>query len=214
MKCISIYGRGGHNKTHDQVEDYMKLDSFLFRECVSLLEEKNRDDVEGHFPWGKGGNIGFVLYQTRLQLLYSIGGYEVRESFYFSKVPNNYGGIPRLYFICPYCGKTARYIYMHKKHFKCRKCANLNYNSQQITKGEDIHARRMLKILRNDFGIKESISAFDASMYRPERPKGMHNRTYLKHLIRYSKERDKYISYIELVFKRIDATLNKYTNKK
>jgi len=56
---------------------------------------------------------------------------EVVGEIIFSEVPNNFGGRPRKYFICPCCGGRYRFLYWCWDKLICRKCGNLNYPTQQ-----------------------------------------------------------------------------------
>ena len=81
---------------------------------------------------------------------------------------------------------------MHRLHFKCRLCARLNYYSQQVTKGNDAAADRMEKFIKNKFGVKKKLAPVDAECYIPDRPKGMHMKTYNRLLIELSDLQDNY----------------------
>lgn len=148
------------------------------------MEQVGREHVTRSINWSDGGSISIVLYQKYLVVAYTAGNgtdkQAVQDSIYFTGVSNNYGGVDRIYFECPHCGRRSRFLYLHRRHFKCRKCASLNYVSQQLTKNEDLVSWKMLNILKNKFKIKESLAPMDAAYYKPERPKGMHKKTYLR----------------------------------
>lgn len=95
-------------------------------------------------------------------------------------VRNNYGGADRCYFLCPRCGRRSRYLYIYKQHLKCRKCAGLNYRSQQATKNDKLVAHKLIKFIYDKFKVSESLSPQDAMRYYPERPKGMHRETHYR----------------------------------
>jgi hypothetical protein len=170
---------GGYNKIKDCAERYKRLDSFAFGKLLPDMKRKGMDKVESTLNWADGSRVGVVMYPTRLELAYSLSGDEIYQDIYFTTVDNNYGGAYRQYFICPFCGRRCRMLYMHRRHFKCRLCANLNYYSQQVAHGTDEAADRMTKFIKNKFGIKD-LSPHDASQFRPERPKGMHTKMFIR----------------------------------
>ena len=69
-------------------------------------------------------------------------------------------------------------LYFHRISFKCRQCARLNYSSQQVTKGPNKAAHRMIRFIQSKFGVEKSLSPAEAEWYIPKRPKGMHQKTY------------------------------------
>jgi len=176
---------GGNNRhtcrlTHGRINEYKRLDSYEFVKYLRAMDQKGLKDFESTIEWKNGGAVGMTLYPDRLDLNYSVGNGRVKihDTFYFDAVPNNYGGADRRYFVCPCCGGRCRYIYLRGQNFKCRKCAKLNYASQQTTKGCDMAALKMKKFLRDKFKVTESLAPIDALCYRPLRPKGMHGKTY------------------------------------
>ena len=178
------YFCGGQNKTHDCTTEHIRLDSFSFAlgKFIPLMEKKGLKQFTHSVSWTNGNSIGVVVYPERLELRYTAGpdgGRErITKSIYLDAVENNYGGPPRIYFLCPCCGRRCRMLYLHRLHFKCRQCARLNYYSQQVTKGDDEAAYRMRQFIREKFKVKESLSPAEAESYWPDRPKGMHWKTY------------------------------------
>jgi len=118
-------GSGGSNRTHEQAEHYFKVDSFAFNDFLKgdkYLYYKDRVI----YPQGNGC-IAYVPQTDRAEVCFK-GGYSALE---LSKVTNIDGITQRLYFICPECGRRARYLYKKHNALICRKCAKLNYESQQ-----------------------------------------------------------------------------------
>jgi hypothetical protein len=77
----------------------------------------------------------------------------------------------RLQFCCPECGRRVTELHAHGLYFRCRKCCGLGYRSQR--KGRE--ARGLEKAAR----IKQQLGGSGAYADPvPERPKGMHRRTY------------------------------------
>lgn len=177
---------GGHNREHDYTDRYKRLDSYEFSKCFPIMERKGMEQFKHTATWKDGSSIGLIVHNGSVEVGYSVesdGEREsIRETFYFEAVPNNYGGADRHYFICPYCGRRARLLYLHRLHFKCRKCAGLNYQSQQVSKGWDAAIYRLNKFLKVNFNIT-GLAPCDSGRITPPRPKGMHERTYRKLLI-------------------------------
>jgi hypothetical protein len=101
------------------------------------------------------------------------GGEELRdieEAVWLDTKPCGFQG-QRLQFICPGCGRRIAELYPDGVHFRCRKCCGLGYRSQR--KGRE--ARGLEKAAR----IKQQLGGSGAYADPvPERPKGMHRRTY------------------------------------
>lgn len=125
------YGSGGHNKTHRQLENFRRIDSFSFYDY--LMGDKYlccKTTVQ--YPLSRGDIIYHVQSKTALIKVLSIQGGEYRYvDLPLSRVPGIDGKSVKMYFHCPYCGRRVRYLYDYYKHFACRECAKLNYSSQQ-----------------------------------------------------------------------------------
>lgn len=98
------YNSGGHNRTHGRVEENFRLDSFR------LLRHADRFDCisdygEYSYP-AMGGRIFYNLIEDRARISHDGREYPLG----LSKVPNVDGISYRLYFLCPKCGKRARYL--------------------------------------------------------------------------------------------------------
>ena len=109
---------GGWNKTHEQVEQMPRIDSF---------------ELKHTHAWGGifcGGKYLDIYQDNDLCEIFPPRGYKIR----LSHKANGYGG-QQTFFLCPGCGARVRYLYVAgRKGFLCRKCAKLNYKSQQQTK--------------------------------------------------------------------------------
>lgn len=126
-------------KKHGQVEREMRIDSFeaeyrAFFVGQCKLLPFSREGNEISLDGGKTVNLDYV---------YNAAG---RLTFFF----------------CPFCGQRVRFLYL--PDFKCRKCARLNYRSQQVTKGSlaDIRA------IPVKLGLDEpELFDFDYQLIRP-----------------------------------------------
>jgi len=179
--------KGGHNRTHDYTNRYKKLDSLHYSKIIPLMIKRRRSHVEHELEWSDGSNAGIVIYPEKLIVGYTIKQdnkqEEICDTFYFESISHNYGGPDRLYFLCPFCNKRIRFLYLHQLHFKCRTCAKLNYYSQQVTKGTVALAYRMERIIKTHFKIDVNMAPMDLHVFTPPRPKGMHKKTYYKLLL-------------------------------
>ena len=129
------YGSGGHNKTHRQLENFHRVDSFAFRDFIMwdkylLFKESVK------YPLVRGD---IIYYPQSIEA-------EIREGdsytdLLLSSVPGIDGISERLYFHCPYCGRRVRYLYDYYKHYTCRKCAKLNYSCQQKSGMDEIRLK-------------------------------------------------------------------------
>ncbi len=139
------YGSGGHNKTHRQVEDYHRIDSFALYDFLrgdKYLYYKT--DVCYSTP------ICDIIYHVNNQTASMCvkGGYSALD---LSIVPNIDGKTKRMYFLCPKCKQRVRYLYGTPEGCVCRKCAGLNYGSQQKG-GIDALLNRMRYIVEKELG--------------------------------------------------------------
>jgi len=95
---------------------------------------------------------------------------DVEQVISFDRTSCNYGGF-RTWFLCPRCWQRVAVLYCAGKYFFCRYCYNLTYASQQVQRCD----RLMMKAraIRERFG-----GSADLSAPFPEKPKGMHWKTY------------------------------------
>ncbi|MDP9481175.1 MAG: hypothetical protein M3R38_36840 [Actinomycetota bacterium] len=97
---------------------------------------------------------------------------DIKESVPLEWTPCNFGG-ERPWFICPGagCGRRVAVLYGPGRYFLCRHCYDLRYESQREN-GTHRALRRAQKIREGLGGSANMTEPF------PERPKGMHRRTY------------------------------------
>lgn len=107
-----------------------------------------------------------------------IGGYRISLDY----VHNAAGRLT--FFLCPYCGRRVRYLYLPE--FKCRLCAQLNYRCQQTAKG----SRDALQSIPAKIGAEippEDVMELDG--YFLERPPYMRRKRFAKYEQRFEKHR-------------------------
>lgn len=171
---------GGDNKTHGQIERADRIDSF-------------EAGMEG---WGmvlasRGGKV-LPLHCDR----YGHAGREFVELSYprsrwrntleLARVRSGFGG-SRAFWLCPICGRRARFLYFKDRRFVCRECAKLNYQSQQRTRDSINHYRDGLKLARERLGWEPPgyIVPADFPRLTPPCPRYVHQSTYQRRLARF-----------------------------
>ncbi len=162
---------GGWNKAHGTIERHICLGSFLIAKLPA---------GEHALRWENGSELTVRREAETLVLRYRCCDERIREAIDLSFVDNGFGGNPRTYFFCPYCGKRVCKLYLKDRRFQCRGCAELNYRSQQVAKGWSQEALKMEHILKKEFRIDtRGLTPMDMESFIPPRPKGMRWEAYL-----------------------------------
>ena len=109
---------------------------------------------------------------------YAFGGEQVDPYLIWVEFTQpNFGG-QRPWWVCPACDRRVRILY-GSKTWQCRHCLNLTYATRQESR-RDAPVRKM-RAIRRRLGDTSGIGA-----PFPERPKGMHLRTYRRFLEHYA----------------------------
>lgn len=134
---------------------------------------------KGILTWSRDGkptgSIQFEVTEKAMQLDYryqernSDEWIPVKERLPFSFTAQHLGG-ERRWFVCPSCGGRCAVVYGGVR-FRCRKCSNLAYQSQN----EPPHFRALTQAQKFRQRLGGSPCTDDPF---PEKPKGMHWRTY------------------------------------
>jgi len=134
----------------------------------------------------------FIILEYRVKT--NIGDLEnIKQFVSLDETPCNYGGT-RKWFICEACEKRVVVLYGVGKYFHCRTCNDLSYFSKQ--KGFVDRTRIKAQNIRSKLGGEKSIaSAF------PDKPKGMHWKTYNK-LMKEAEVYEDYMWNLELLLIR------------
>ena len=161
---------GGRNKTHEQIEQTPRIDSF---------------ELALTHTWGGlfcGGKYLDIYQEEDFCEIIHPNGYEIR----LSHKRNGYG-CKQTFFLCPGCGKRVRFLYLTDgRGFLCRKCARLNYRSQQQTRGSMTYYHKGFKYAEEHLSHPPfALDGFSFCHWIPDRPRYMHNTTYRKHLKRF-----------------------------
>lgn len=182
---------GGDNKTHGQIEHADRINSF---------ESGEREDCGLLMASRDGRNLPLIYDRYTL---YGQEPREIVELFYpgsrwhstleLTSVPSSFGG-RRFFWLCPTCGKRARYLYFKGRGFVCRDCAKLNYRSQQRTKNSINHFRDGMRLATDKLQWRPLIDVvqMDFPYVTPDRPRYMHQATYRRYLARYRRYQEKY----------------------
>lgn len=107
---------------------------------------------------------------------------------------NGYGG-RQTFFRCPVCNQRVRYLYQVSAGLLCRKCANLNYRSQQETRsGSMYYYDKGIALVEKhlDRWPRVRPDGFSFCTWIPERPRYMHQTTYRRYLLRFLRYRKKH----------------------
>jgi len=122
------------------------------------------------------GGITIVAHEDHIQLLYNyrrggVGDWQdVKQQINFTWTDCHYGG-RRRWFICPFCSRRVAVLYGPGKHFACRHCYGLGYESQR--------ENRASRMYRKAGKIRERLGASPAPIDPIWRkPKGMHYKTF------------------------------------
>ena len=161
--------------TRDTCEASLRIDIRYMRTKGMLSPGR-----QGVLSWSRCGqtvsSINYKCHEATLELDYRtrpVGGdwKPVTEHVRIERAAQPFGGVRR-YFHCPRCYARCLVLY-GGSYFRCRKCQNLAYASQN----QDVHDRASAKARK----IRQRLGddgCFDDPF--PPKPKGMHWRTYDK----------------------------------
>ncbi len=177
----------------DRAEDCRSLDVLRWQREGSL--EPGR-----FFGWAwyqdsrKVSSIGVTVLRGAVELSYSVGPEgrkeDVRYTVPLARTPCNFGG-SRPWFACPGvvngvpCGRRVAKLYLKHRYFLCRHCQNLTYASRQET-GRIGALHKCQRIRQKLGGTANMTEPF------PDKPKGMHFKTYVRLLGEYEKAHEEY----------------------
>lgn len=173
---------GGWNKTHGTVEKTPRIDSF----DLALTE------IWGALWWG---SLEIPIYQEedRCVLMPECKG---EQEITLSRKANGYGK-SQTFFLCPICGARVRFLYFNGKCrlFKCRKCSQLNYRSQQETRsGTMFYYDKGMDFVKKHLDRWPCVrpDGFSFCDWIPDRPRYQHQSTYRRYLRRFLWYRQKH----------------------
>lgn len=141
----------------------------------------------GNWSWSRNGeqvaSVGIETSREQIQLSYQsrrAGRDSVQHDYpvRITWTPCHFGG-ERPWFHCPSCDRRVGKLYGGSV-FACRHCMRLNYRSQQASKRDRALDRAWA--LRHKLGIDSG--PFDLPAEYIPRPKGMHRKTFARHIER------------------------------
>jgi len=163
---------GGRRKTEAQnrIEImWMKKQGYLKEGCAGTLNWTCRGEP--------AGDVRFCIGKEELILRYKFrkgddDWQSVETIISLEHTPCHYGG-ERIWMRCPCCNRRCAILYLADAYPACRKCYNLGYYSESETDLD--RALRQARKAQERLGYHKG----DLCGWLP-RPKGMHQRTYLK----------------------------------
>lgn len=169
-------GSGNRNRLRgDTLEDHRRIDVCRFKKEGMLTP-----GWIGAWEWkSTSGNSNLInVYggtdQIELSYRYTHGEEEwqsVRQVIRLLRVDRHLGG-QQVYFECPACARRVRFLYGAGKEFRCQTCHDLIHASSR----EGVFDRQCRKIRK----LRKKLHA-DTMMEAPmPRPKGMHQKTYMR----------------------------------
>jgi len=167
------YGSGSRQRYAPRSDEFRKIDFSLFK------LKSHSDVIKGQMTWSRCGrqiaSVGYELSQFEFRLYYELtkNGQKliVDERMRLDFTAQPFGG-KRRWFLCKSCGARCRVLYGGAR-FRCRKCHKATYESQYegwCVPGRS-KAERTRKALGAEYGLSDDF---------PEKPAGMHWRTYLR----------------------------------
>ena len=173
----------GRTGWKERVESYRRLDVNRLNKAGCL-----RPGHRGGWEWRADGEqvarIDLRATADQLILMYRVrhdGGdwVTVEEAVPLARSPCRFGG-RRTFFVCPGvksgrpCKRHVTRIYGGDRYFLCRHCLDLAYASQS----DD----RLHRLLRRADKRRAALGGEPGAPWLPPKPKGMHWRTYKRHL--------------------------------
>lgn len=154
-----------------------KTDMFHRVDLASFQQDWFKSAYTGSITWSRGGrkmaSIGYRLWPNRMQLHYkhTRGGEEhaIEDTFMFAFTDQPFGG-QRRWIVCPSCQRRCAVLYGGAR-FRCRQCQGAVYQSQYETFPQ-LPWSKCHRARENLGGEPGLASPF------PNKPKGMHWRTY------------------------------------
>lgn len=195
------------------LENFYKLEvSYLRRIFKHTDNFKNKIDYEitrenGGLEREAVQSVAFEWIKSEMKLIYGDRPIQVTTT------PCNYGGV-RYWFLCGSCYEKVGVLYFTGKCWKCRKCGNLVYSSQQGTKTDFWYwyfkAFKVARQIDKDFWIDGFDFLFRHLYLFPSKPK------YMK-WSKYDKLKEQYNEYAErgnaINGKQLNAIVSRHERK-
>lgn len=155
---------GGNNKRCGCVEDQQRIDSFEVKSRFFQLSGCRM------LPHSFDGEV------------VTVKGFKIRVIY----IQNAAGRLP--FFLCPSCGQRVRFLYL--PDWCCRKCSQLNYRSQQVTKG----TFEAMAAIPKKLDVDPPADSWDiVDEYTLPRSPNMKTKRYEKYRRRFEKHQARYV---------------------
>jgi hypothetical protein len=169
------YNSGG-GRLAQKTDDFLDVDLASLKR-LGMLREGYRGMLSWHRRGNEIGSIGVKVHDQSIDLHFRHKPYgedwrSVEQTIWLDTTPAGFGGT-RYWFLCPRCSRRCRILYGGAL-FVCRKCRALVYESQYEPFFYSSHKR--IERLRRRLGNTDG----DSWDLPPEKPKGMHWKTYGK----------------------------------
>ena len=135
--------------------------------------------------WSRGHRVAILELRIECQalvLMYCPSSSDaiVEQRLEIESTACRFGG-QRPWFKCPRCDRRVAVLYEFSRHFACRHCGGLAYNSQK--EGVGTRAVHQADAIRKRLGWRAGVA------YGPGlKPKGMHWKTFDRLKVRYEKQ--------------------------
>jgi hypothetical protein len=195
----------------DRVEDHLSIDvrswhkSGLLEPLSAFTTTWSRYLGESSISVVVLGTIGDSAEAVRLSYSRGLPG-EEKESFAYRVqiewTACNFGG-KRPWFLCPGlgCGRRSALLYLARGYFLCRACQDLSYASQRERDGSVPDLHRCQRIRTRLGGSANMRKPF------PQKPKGMHWKTYWRLYRRHEAAWARYVVAMMLEVQQMRANL-------
>lgn len=176
-------GRGRYYRfgTKALLSELLSLDMRDFTKWADLntWEWATLNWTSGH---GRKSSVGYEVKPGQgVRLFYTHAKTEKLDYLVrVTSTPCNLGGV-RYWWLCPSCGRRCRVLY-GSKYFVCRKCNPGAYYETQKNKDLLTRIDNELTAIRRKLKAKKTLATTERL---PDRPKGMHWRTYMRLAKRY-----------------------------
>jgi len=185
---------GGWNRTHGQVEKTPRIDSYeaAIVEGWSTLFGYVDDGIPMAFDCCRYTLYGLEADREIVEVWHPKEGWG--RELELSRKANGFGG-DQAFFLCPACGQRVRYLYQVGAGFLCRKCARVNYRSQQETRsGTMYYYDKGIDLIEKHLDTCPCVrpDGFSFCTWIPERPRYMHESTYRRYLRRFLRYQEKH----------------------
>ena len=178
------YNSGGHNRRLVTVEACTRLDAGMLRR-MGMFDGKPKG-VQWTYSHGDRHTCDVQAYtdgqHSQIGLWIVRNGITYRQTIRTSETPCNYGKL-RTWLHCPQCGRRVFRLYYYDNTycngarihiFTCRQCQHLTYQARR-ERGFDLYSDRAYKTARKMGGATNGWRDDP-----PDKPKGMHSRTYMR----------------------------------